>query len=209
MKLYFVVCLFFFVFINNISYSQNYECDNQFGDCGTPEQSGGGGGGKGSVLIANTDLGDTYQNADDFDDDGIEDGSDNCMRHSNPDQFDRDGDGIGDACDNCLSTFNPQQQNLDGDSLGDMCDDDIDGDNIVNYTDDCPSLWGEMCSNISPNVLNNNQIVNYNSPVNDTNKNKQDNIFYKESSSCNQSRSLESTIYAFFIFFISLLFVKN
>ena len=207
MKFYFVACLFFFLFIDNITYSQNYECDNQFGDCGTPEQSGGGG--KGSVLIANTDLGDTYQNADDFDGDGIEDGSDNCMRQSNPDQFDRDGDGIGDACDNCLSIFNPQQQNLDGDSLGDMCDNDIDGDNIVNYTDDCPSLWGEMCNKISLNILNNNQIVNYNSPVNDIKENKHNNMFYEERSNCNQSGGLESTLYAFLIFFISLLFIKN
>ena len=47
-----------------------FECDNNFGACGTPEMSGGGGGGGGgSVLIAFTDLGDTYQNADDFDDD--------------------------------------------------------------------------------------------------------------------------------------------
>jgi len=209
MKLYFVSCLFFFVFVSNISYSQNYECDNQFGDCGSPEQSGGGGGGKGSVLIANTDLGDTYQNADDFDGDGIEDGSDNCMRQSNPDQFDRDGDGIGDACDNCLSIFNPQQQNLDGDSLGDICDNDIDGDDIINYIDDCPSLWGEMCSNISPNILNNSQIFNYDLPVNDTSENKHDNILYKENLNCNQSGNLESILYAFFIFFISLLFVKN
>ena len=33
---------------------------------------GGGGGGGGAILINNTDLGDTYQRADDFDDDGIE-----------------------------------------------------------------------------------------------------------------------------------------
>ncbi|MDF1566246.1 MAG: thrombospondin, partial [Deltaproteobacteria bacterium] len=39
-----------------------YECDDQFGACGTPEQSGGGGGGcggGGSILVNNTDLGDT------------------------------------------------------------------------------------------------------------------------------------------------------
>ena len=93
----------------NISYGQSYECDNNFGDCGTPEQSGGGKGGGGSVLISNTDLGDTYQSADDYDNDGIEDPSDNCMRVSNYDQVDRDGDGRGDACDNCLTAWNELQ----------------------------------------------------------------------------------------------------
>ena len=37
------------------------ECDNNYGECGTPEMSGGGNaGGGGSILIANSDLGDTY-----------------------------------------------------------------------------------------------------------------------------------------------------
>ena len=66
-------CLILNLITFNTLYGQTYECDNNYGDCGTPNQSGGGGGGGGSVLIANTDLGDTYQNADDFDDDGIED----------------------------------------------------------------------------------------------------------------------------------------
>ena len=50
------------------------ECDNNYGECGTPEMSGGGNaGGGGAILINNTDLGDTYQSADDYDDDGVED----------------------------------------------------------------------------------------------------------------------------------------
>ena len=79
--------------------SPGYECDNEFGACGTPKQSGGGGGGGGggSILIANTDLGDTYQFADDYDDDGWEDSFDNCPRHLNVEQADTDGDGLGDA----------------------------------------------------------------------------------------------------------------
>src|SRR5438128_1311873 len=73
-----------------------YECDDNFGQCGTPDQSGGGGGGGGggSILINNTDLGDTYQNADDYDDDGVEDPYDNCPRVSNANQGDSDGDGV-------------------------------------------------------------------------------------------------------------------
>jgi len=124
------------------SWSQGFECDNNFSDCGTPEQSGGGGGGGGSILIANTDLGDSYQHADDFDDDGIEDPSDNCMRIQNPDQLDRDGDGVGDSCDNCINIHNPYQQNMDGDLLGDYCDNDIDNDQILNEDDECPFMYG-------------------------------------------------------------------
>ena len=134
------------ILINTVTtleaFPQSIECDNNFGDCGTPEQSGGGGGGKGSVLIANTDLGDTYQHADDYDDDGIEDPSDNCVRTVNPDQLDRDGDGRGDACDNCLEIWNASQENIDGDEFGDYCDDDIDNDQIKNVVDECPYHYG-------------------------------------------------------------------
>ncbi|PIE20091.1 MAG: thrombospondin [Proteobacteria bacterium] len=118
-----------------------YECDDQFGQCGTPEQSGGGGGGGGgSILINNTDLGDTYQYADDYDDDGVEDPYDNCPRVTNADQNDADADGVGDACDNCLSTPNVEQQDLDGDGVGDGCDDDRDGDEVPNTSDNCPNV---------------------------------------------------------------------
>ena len=119
----YVLC-FLVLLYSNISYSQNFECDNNFGDCGTPEQSGGGGGGGGSVLVTNTDLGDTYQHADDYDDDGIEDPSDNCMRIANPSQVDSDGDGLGDMCDNCYDVWNAYQKDDDGDGLGNLCDDD-------------------------------------------------------------------------------------
>ena len=135
---------FIFLTLFSISVSgQSFECDNNFGDCGTPEQSGGGGqSGGGSILISNTDLGDTYQHADDFDDDGIEDPSDNCMRISNTDQTDRDGDGVGDICDNCLFEWNEDQSDIDGDGVGDSCDEDIDDDNILNSDDDCPYQFG-------------------------------------------------------------------
>jgi hypothetical protein len=120
----------------------SFECDNNHGACGTPNMSGGGGGGGGggSILIANTDLGDTYQHADDFDDDGIEDPQDNCPRVRNMDQLDQDGDGFGDMCDNCLNINNPLQLNKDGDSFGDLCDLDLDGDGIDNNVDNCPNI---------------------------------------------------------------------
>ena len=125
-------------FANNAS-AQSYECDDRYQECGTPEQSGGGGCGcgGGSILVNNTDLGDTYQYADDYDDDGIEDPYDNCVFGSNIDQADDDGDGIGSVCDNCASTTNALQEDADGDIMGDVCDADIDGDTLANAGDIC------------------------------------------------------------------------
>ena len=112
------------------------------GLCGTPDESGGGGCGCGcgcgSILIANTDLGDTYQYADDFDEDGIEDDFDNCPFVPNRDQADSDGDGVGTACDNCADVANEFQLDADGDLKGDDCDPDIDGDGVENISDNCP-----------------------------------------------------------------------
>jgi hypothetical protein len=124
------------------SIGQSFECDDRFGECGTPEMSGGGGGGGGggSILIANTDLGDTYQFADDFDNDGKEDPYDNCVQVRNADQVDSDGDGVGDACDNCPNTANEDQSDIDGDGVGDACDEDIDGDSVKNGADNCPKV---------------------------------------------------------------------
>jgi len=134
--------IFILFLLINFAHAQGFECDNNFSDCGTPEQSGGGGGGKGTVLIANTDLGDSYQHADDYDGDGIEDPSDNCMRDYNPQQLDSDADTIGDMCDNCIGTWNLYQDDADGDGYGDACDDDIDGDAVLNSDDECPYQWG-------------------------------------------------------------------
>lgn len=121
--------------------AQSYECDDRFGECGAPEQSGGGGGGGGgSVLVDNTDLGDTYQYADDYDGDGHEDPYDNCPFVRNPDQAEGDGDGVGDACDNCPSNPNEDQSDIDGDGLGDVCDDDKDNDGVPNEQDVCPDV---------------------------------------------------------------------
>lgn len=165
MSITFEAVLIFFVFMINTSYGQSFECDNNFGDCGTPNQSGGGGGGGGSILIANTDLGDTYQNADDYDDDGIEDSSDNCLRIPNVDQTDRDGDGFGDACDNCMSYWNQDQLNTDGDDFGDVCDYDDDNDGVEDVQDRCPLHWGEeSCINFEEFAGDNqyNEDIDYN-----------------------------------------------
>jgi hypothetical protein len=198
MKLYFIVCLILINFLINTSYGQSYECDNNFGDCGTPNQSGGGGGG-GSILIANTDLGDTYQNADDYDDDGIEDSFDNCIRQPNTDQFDRDGDGIGDFCDNCLDLFNPQQENTDGDSYGDFCDNDIDNDGLLNINDPCPFHWGEeSCFNVYQIKTSNDNVKHVQRDVQDNTSELPDLV---NQESCQQSTTNNS----FVLIFVSVL----
>jgi len=134
------LCVFFWAANADAQDQPPYECDDNFGECGTPQQSGGGGGGGGgSILINNTDLGDTYQYADDYDDDGIEDPYDNCPFVPNRDQADDDGDDVGTGCDNCPNNSNPGQEDLDGDGTGDVCDGDRDGDGIDNGDDLCPS----------------------------------------------------------------------
>jgi len=75
----------------------------------------------------------------DADNDGIEDGYDNCPFISNPDQTDTDGDGIGDACDNCPHVANPDQADFNRNGIGDACED-SDGDGINDNVDNCPSI---------------------------------------------------------------------
>jgi hypothetical protein len=93
--------------------------------------------------------------AEDTDDDGIADNSDNCPAVSNTDQTDTDDDGQGDVCDatpngdtdedgvdnssdNCPDVSNVDQADLDNDHLGDVCDSDIDGDGVPNGSDPDP-----------------------------------------------------------------------
>lgn len=113
------------------------ECSG--GLCGTPDQTGGGGCGcgGGSILINNTDRGDTYQYSDDYDDDGFEDDFDNCPFAANGLQADTDGDGVGDTCDNCLGASNLMQMDADGDGVGNACDADADNDGVPNERDVC------------------------------------------------------------------------
>ena len=196
-----ILCLILIITTFNISYGQSYECDNNFGDCGAPNQSGGGGGGGGSILIANTDLGDTYQHADDYDDDGVEDPSDNCMRYPNPDQIDRDGDGVGDSCDNCMTTWNKDQIDTDGDGYGDFCDDDTDGDGFLDHEDDCPFHWGKSyCLEHGEEYLNKNRIQYIN---NDSEYiPKENNINRKNilnTSNCNSTGNQYSTLFLLFL----------
>ncbi|MBH24440.1 MAG: hypothetical protein CMH57_08320 [Myxococcales bacterium] len=84
----------------------------------------------------------------DFDNDGVEDGIDNCPSVSNPGamQADADGDGVGDICDNCPNVPNFDQLDGDLDGVGDLCTQrtqtipDTDRDGISNDIDNCPSI---------------------------------------------------------------------
>jgi hypothetical protein len=114
------------------------ECSG--GACGTPDTSGGGCGcgGGGSILVNNTDTGDTYQYADDYDEDGREDDVDTCPFVANKDQVDSDGDGLGDVCDNAPLVANKDQKDSDADGIGDVADMDADNDGLDNKADLCP-----------------------------------------------------------------------
>ena len=142
-----VVAAFAVVTWNNNVLANPGECSG--GACGVPDTSGGapcvngvcaGGCGGGSILVNNTDLGQTYQYADDYDNDGWEDDVDNCPFVANLDQNDSDGDGHGDACDACPNVADPQQLDTDGDGKGDACDPDIDNDGVANAADNCPTI---------------------------------------------------------------------
>jgi hypothetical protein len=52
--------------------------------------------------------------------------------------FDADNDGIKDGSDNCLGLSNADQANHDTDSAGDACDLDDDNDNVLDAADNCP-----------------------------------------------------------------------
>lgn len=53
--------------------------------------------------------------------------------------MDSDNDGVDDGVDNCPVDANTNQADLDGDDIGDACDVDIDGDGLENNADNCPT----------------------------------------------------------------------
>jgi len=55
-----------------------------------------------------------------------------------PEAVDEDDDGVNDGLDNCLGTANSDQGDQDGDAEGDACDSDVDGDGVDNSADNCP-----------------------------------------------------------------------
>jgi MYXO-CTERM domain-containing protein len=104
------------------------ECSG--GQCGTPANNGGGCGcGCGSILVAKTDVGNSYEQSDDSDHDGIDDDLDNCPYTPNADQLDTDGDGVGDVCDDCVVTPDANQT---ANTCGDLW-------TTANYTSSTPN----------------------------------------------------------------------
>jgi len=67
----------------------------------------------------------------DSDNDGVDDGTDNCVTIVNPMQENSDSDAHGNACDNCPNHTNPLQTDHDNDNIGDACDPDITGNSAV------------------------------------------------------------------------------
>jgi hypothetical protein len=86
---------------------------------------------------------DGYQSSDDWDDDALLDGEDNCPRAGNPDQYDIDSDGVGDVCDDCPAYANPDQWDEDKDGIGDACDNDADGDLVLDGADNCAGVTAD------------------------------------------------------------------
>ncbi|XP_030049084.1 thrombospondin-4 [Microcaecilia unicolor] len=105
---------------------------------------------------------------DDADGDGIPNEQDNCVLVPNVDQKNSDQDIFGDACDNCRLALNNDQRDTDEDGKGDACDDDMDGDGIKNFLDNCPRVpnidqkdkdndgVGDVCDSC-PDISNPNQ----------------------------------------------------
>jgi len=77
----------------------------------------------------------TYTCAGDEDNDGVQNGTDNCWTTPNPAQTDTDNDGYGDACDNCPGDPNKFFPGACG--CGNL-DTDTDGDGTADCIDECP-----------------------------------------------------------------------
>lgn len=88
--------------------------------------------------------------ANDTDNDGINDATDNCPSIPNPMQLDLDLDGVGNECDNCVLTPNLGQADGDSDAVGNACDNcptlanpgqaNADNDSAGDVCDNCVTL---------------------------------------------------------------------
>ena len=113
------------------------------------------------VLNVNEEGQGTSETNPDSDDDGSDDGVDNCPAIANADQRNSDGaedggdacdsdddnDGVGDDGDNCPTVSNPGQESENPTDLGDACIDDADEDGVPDAVDNCPALANEDQAN--------------------------------------------------------------
>ncbi|MCG8317523.1 MAG: thrombospondin type 3 repeat-containing protein [Pseudomonadales bacterium] len=97
----------------------------------------------------------------DSDEDGANDGVDNCPAIANADQRNTDGaddggdacdtdddnDGVEDESDNCPTVANPNQESENPTELGDACIEDTDEDSIPDAVDNCPAVANEDQAN--------------------------------------------------------------
>tara|TARA_R110001592_G_scaffold258236_4_gene522042 strand:- start:15491 stop:19831 length:4341 start_codon:yes stop_codon:yes gene_type:complete len=78
----------------------------------------------------------------DRDGDGLSNADETALG-TNPDSTDSDEDGTNDGADNCPATLNSDQENTDGDAKGNACDADDDNDGVLDGDDAFPTNASE------------------------------------------------------------------
>jgi Zn-dependent metalloprotease len=79
-----------------------------------------------------------------FDAVGLDSGDSDCDGTPDDQESDDDNDGVDDGSDNCPMDYNPNQNDIDGNGDGNACDSDMDGDGTPNVDDNCPETPNPM-----------------------------------------------------------------